>query len=695
MFVAVHSEEDNTDTLKCHFHQRVCPKAVVINSTPHPVWKPSTCSDNCSSIFSKLCIYHFYSPNNSLMHNGQCNDSKTIIYNVTKTENTYNVTMNVYDNIRLSIVDNWTYKPHCQSQNSTAQQNNHPLPYCCNDTGSMVSPEIFPLQQCKIAPYDKRTCKENRAQTGYYILQASKNRNATCVTCTKDVKEPDTEVDMAQMGIKNPVGKDGTIDPAKACALMDNMKSLQNTLGNAPSASLVFGELKGIITRVNKAKVSLAYSEESMGILSNPNSPKQNFGWSVDIPVEAVKQSQSVNNGSGFVAIMRFPNMTADAKKSSVLGAVFAIDMAANISNLTDPINIYFQNNKKEGTTVSCNSWDGDGIQPNWTEEGCTTNESSSTIQCQCYHLTFFAILMSVPPTNGTISQSDLNSLTYISYIGCGLSLFFLGVALFMHYLLRKAKSSPAIQILMNLFIALFLLNLTFLSNEWVANTGNYPGCIIIATLMHYSMLATFTWFAMQALHLYLHLVRMADLRTYKHYMLKMCIPAWVCPAVIVIIIAIVGKYEEMAITTDTGYTTKMCWIKDELVHYMVNVGYYAVVFLFSLGIFIVTVQRILAARKMKVKDAKKPSTSKNLMIILSLLVLLGITWGVAFFSYGPMLIPSYYIFCILNSFQGLFLFIYYYHNSRDLPENLTTLKSSVSSNTSVSNIYDNTTTHG
>lgn len=95
------------------------------------------------------------------------------------------------------------------------------------------------------------------------------------------------------------------------------------------------------------------------------------------------------------------------------------------------------------------------------------------------------------------------------------------------------------------------------------------------------------------------------------------------------------------------------CWITDNTVHYVVNIGYYALVFVFTLGIFIVVVQRILMARKLKVKDVKTPSATKNLMAIASLLALLGLTWGVAFFSYGSMVLPSYYIFCILNAFQG------------------------------------------
>ncbi len=89
----------------------------------------------------------------------------------------------------------------------------------------------------------------------------------------------------------------------------------------------------------------------------------------------------------------------------------------------------------------------------------------------------------------------------------------------------RKAKSNQATKILMNMFVALFLLNASFLSNESVANTQDNAACVFIALLLHYSMLASFTWFFIQALHMYLWLIRQNV--TITNYMRKITVLGW------------------------------------------------------------------------------------------------------------------------------------------------------------------------
>uniref|UniRef100_A0A096LU46 Adhesion G-protein coupled receptor G2-like n=1 Tax=Poecilia formosa TaxID=48698 RepID=A0A096LU46_POEFO len=351
---------------------------------------------------------------------------------------------------------------------------------------------------------------------------------------------------------------------------------------------------------------------------------------------------------------------------SSVLhGEVLGIEMGSKISNLSKPIDIQYNNATlvKSGLTPKCVSWDNNKRnEPNWTTDGCTTIKNSDNVKCQCSHLTFFGILLS---TDVQISSSDLKTLTQITKAGCGISLFFLGVALFMHFLIRKTKASESVKILMNLFVALFFLNLCFLVNESIAKLKVSAACVAMAAALHYSMLATFTWFFMQALHLYFNLHQIST--GIKYYMGKICITGWVVPAVVVVGLLASSKYDYIDISDNNGTSVTMCWIPDYATHLVVNISYYGIVFIFTLTIFVVTVVQI---KHFTPKEAKtQESTKKRVFSLLGLFCLLGITWGFAFFSYGPLLLPSYYIFTVLNSFQGFFLFVYYYFSSRILPE--------------------------
>ncbi|XP_032357043.1 adhesion G-protein coupled receptor G2 [Etheostoma spectabile] len=119
-----------------------------------------------------------------------------------------------------------------------------------------------------------------------------------------------------------------------------------------------------------------------------------------------------------------------------------------------------------------------------------------------------------------------------------------------------------------------------------------------------------------------------------------------------------------MVISTDDGNSAKMCWNSNAVVHQGVNIGYYAVVFIFTFILFIMTVQRIVLQNTAAGKAQATSSIKTNSFSILGLFLQLGITWAFAVFSYGPLLIASYYIFTILNSFQGFFLFIYYFNSS-------------------------------
>nr|XP_019953342.1 PREDICTED: adhesion G-protein coupled receptor G2-like [Paralichthys olivaceus] len=417
------------------------------------------------------------------------------------------------------------------------------------------------------------------------------------------------------------------------------------------------------------------------------------FSRTVRVPKEAFGQALSLNVTVPFAAVVKFTNMAHDEKQGTVLqNEVLAVEMGATIANLTDHIDINFKNMDYRGIP-SCQSWDGKGKLPQWTDEGCQTIINGTNISCQCSHLTFFAILLT--PLNETISSSDLDNLTIITNVGCGLSMFFLCIVLFMHFLLRRTKATDTTKILIHLVVAMFLLNFTFLINNTVAGLKNSMGCKIMAAVMHYFMLATFTWFAVQAFHLCLQVYKGGNIVIHR-YMLKVCILAWATPSVIVVFLLSFSKYGEQVIHTDDAVKdVTMCWITDENAHYIVNIGYYAIVFLFTFTTLTVMLSWLCYLKKTKADNQQANQNGISIMTIMGLCSMLGVTWGFAFFAYGDLRIPSYYIFTTLNSFQGFFLFIYYYTNRNKVVRDTGTFSDSTNASKTTSvgtdlHIYSN-----
>lgn len=90
----------------------------------------------------------------------------------------------------------------------------------------------------------------------------------------------------------------------------------------------------------------------------------------------------------------------------------------------------------------------------------------------------------------------------------------------------RKLRRDYPSKILMNLSTALLCLNLVFLLDGWVASFDVEGLCIAIAALLHYFLLATFTWMGLEAVHMYIALVKVFN--TYiRRYILKFCIIGW------------------------------------------------------------------------------------------------------------------------------------------------------------------------
>ncbi|XP_067239373.1 adhesion G protein-coupled receptor G3 isoform X2 [Chanodichthys erythropterus] len=528
---------------------------------------------------------------------------------------------------------------------------------------------LDPTTACEKAEYKASCSDDNAGEESKMNTIGISNKTATCFKCGSPFQklEEFQDIPSEMLNLLNNTNKTET-DAGAAVAVMKNLTNLVSLMKNLTIATITMGSVKGVLKKIQNVtdikKAAFIYSSDTGIRVVDDLSIMNNYPNAFTIPKDASLQAFNKSAGNAFLGLFRFPSMTKDEKNSTVLGnEVYAIEMGTTISNLTENISLAFSYEKQTIGTPVCHSWDGRGNKPNWTTEGCFTVVNGSKITCNCQHLTFFAVLMAPPDI--IIPESDLVNLTYITYIGCGLSMFFLGVAFFIHFLLRKVKATNSAHVLMNLFFALFLLNVAFLTNEYVARANSHNACKLMAAFMHYCLLASFTWFAVEALHLCLQMARQSVI--IKHYILKISVIGWVPPALIVSILFVLSKYGEQTIRTESSNVT-MCWILDSTVHYTVNIGYYCFVFIFTFSTCIVVLRWLSMLKVSKFNKAGKVKRSGTATLdvttVLGLCCLLGLTWSFAFFSYGGLQMSSYYIFTILNSFQGFFLFIYYVKTS-------------------------------
>ncbi|KAK7176570.1 hypothetical protein R3I93_000714 [Phoxinus phoxinus] len=343
---------------------------------------------------------------------------------------------------------------------------------------------------------------------------------------------------------------------------------------------------------------------------------------------------------------------------STLLGDIVGLSVENEIiQNLPEPVKIRFHHIPLPANCSGrCVSWDTKkDKEVNWKYEGCYTfkiNERET--ECQCYHLTYFAILVQVKP-RATVRH--LEALTFITAVCCAVSLVSCLVLFYWLCKHRKMKKNQTSLVHRGLVVAIFLLCLFLILTGTIANVGNETVCEMTGALLHYSLLSTLCWMAMEVFHTFLLVRKVFSSR-----------PPWVfymggfgLPALLVGILLSIGDiYGKKKIVPSENITGPyhMCWMLDSdkslLAHYIINIGLLAVVV--SSG----TVMLFLVVKEIRNRsDWKKINVA--FLSIWGLTCLFGTTWGLSFLDFGPFSEATLFLFCIINSLQGFFLMLRYY----------------------------------
>ncbi|KAM9456330.1 adhesion G-protein coupled receptor G4 [Clarias gariepinus] len=349
-----------------------------------------------------------------------------------------------------------------------------------------------------------------------------------------------------------------------------------------------------------------------------------------------------------------FQNCESEKVLNTYVIAASLINGEEPIRNLKVPVVIMLQhlNTNILGRDVQCVYWDfnkhsGSG---GWNPSGCWKhNTTQKYTTCMCDHLTHFGVLLDISRT--PIDETNEKILTLITYTGCGVSSFFLGVTVLTYSLLEKLRRDYPSQILLNLSIALLGLNLVYLGNSWLSSFELDALCVAVATTQHYFLLASFTWMFLEAVNMYFALIRVFNAYV-PSYILKFCFIGWGVPLLICSLVLLVkpDSYGLLHYIT----SEKCCWVSDTMVFYVCVVGVVGVILLVNVSVFLMVLLQVRRACA-----SEQSGVMKELRGVSSLTLLLGLTWSTAFLTWGNARVPMLYVFSILNSLQGFFIFVF------------------------------------
>ncbi|OPJ67604.1 hypothetical protein AV530_001881 [Patagioenas fasciata monilis] len=288
-----------------------------------------------------------------------------------------------------------------------------------------------------------------------------------------------------------------------------------------------------------------------------------------------------------------------------------------------------------------------------WSTAGChvVTSLPDSTA-CFCNHTTNFAVLLQVYEMQRT-AKEEL-ALQTLTFIGCGVSFCAL-IVTFILFLAVGVPKSERTTVHKNLIFALAAAE-ALLMFSGLAKT-NQVLCFTVTAFLHLFFMAAFSWMLVEGLLLWSKVVavNMSEDRRMKFYY----VTGWGLPAIIV------------GVTLATSFNKYMadnhCWLNVQTNVIWAFVG--PVLFILAVNTFVlfrVVMVTVSSARRRS--KMLTPNSSLETQIgtqlwatakpVLVLLPVLGLTWVCGVFVH--LGIVWAYVFIVLNSLQGLYIFLVY-----------------------------------
>ncbi|XP_041474777.1 uncharacterized protein LOC121423495 [Lytechinus variegatus] len=345
------------------------------------------------------------------------------------------------------------------------------------------------------------------------------------------------------------------------------------------------------------------------------------------------------------------------------------------VESLAEPINFTFLTLMSGYDNPMCSFWDDE--KADWAQDGCSlisrvgstdddinyansesTQEGSwdERVRCACDHLTNFAVLMDI-----RIQDSPEAVYNILTYVGCGLSILSLLVALTTYLWNKDLRAKQTSKIFICLCATLLCLYITFVIMISLDSIRDYREvqagpCGFLSALVHYFVLSSIAWMGVEGYNTYLIIVKIFNTYIPK-FMIKACLAAWGVPALIVLLTGVIAR--------DTYAHDDLCFLQ-----FWAQIGGLlipmSIILVINIVIFILVIRQLfqsgnVAGRVKREAEVERRETIERVQNAICILLLLGLTWITGYLllipSFSPVAQP---IFIVLNSLQGLFIFLLY-----------------------------------
>ncbi|XP_061079240.1 adhesion G protein-coupled receptor E3-like [Conger conger] len=412
-------------------------------------------------------------------------------------------------------------------------------------------------------------------------------------------------------------------------------KSQQNNTESRKTVKTPTMEINVVSRKGNMTGMSALFAKGNMMAINLADVAKNNNG-------SASAVLMSVSGVDKFMSPSFFESENVTEIYSDIITATLP---KTKHKELPEPVNFtMFHKKKFQPGLVTCVYWKEQGEETHWSVDGCTASFSNESLTvCSCTHLSTFALLLQ------TEEQEEDSSLLEVVNLFCmSVGLAFLALAI-LTFLLCTWNPKINNTARLHLSICLFLGHLLFLVG--VSRTENAVACAVIAGMLHFLFLSSFVWMLLETLQLFMLVRSLSKVQVIQKEGLRalyLLLMGYGAPLVVVGVSA--------AVYSD-GYGSKgACWLQNEKNFRWSFIGPVAAILALNLVSFCVVIWSLLPTlANMKSDVSQSRDTRLIIFKIVAQFLILGCTWILGFFQRTSML---KYLFVILNSQQGTFIFI-------------------------------------